>query len=125
MLQHQSTLCTAFELTLGTLACGAISRRAPKPCRRRVLAIACCAGWWIAIEAPALHVLRELALATLILFYVRCRAMLPLQVPAEYPLRPSLVSLAEDKPGAEVEGEAAVKEELCTLANEVSHQTLD
>lgn len=46
--------------------------------------------------------------------------MLPLQVPAEYPLRPSLVSLAEDKPGAEVEGEAAVKEELCAMANEVS-----
>lgn len=46
-------------------------------------------------------------------------AALLLQVPAEYPLRPSLVSLAEDKPGAEVEGEAAVKEELCALAIEV------
>eukprot|EP00903_Cladosiphon_okamuranus_P019894 g18286.t1 len=42
------------------------------------------------------------------------------EVPAEYPLRPSLVSLAEDKPSLSAEGEAAVKEELCTIANEVN-----
>lgn len=38
--------------------------------------------------------------------------LLLLQVPAEYPLRPSLVSLAEN-------GNVAVQEELRTISNEV------
>ncbi|CAM9748039.1 unnamed protein product [Pylaiella littoralis] len=42
------------------------------------------------------------------------------EVPAEYPLRPSLVSLTEDKSDAEPAGEAALKEELSAVANEVN-----
>lgn len=42
------------------------------------------------------------------------------QIPSEYPLRPSLVSLADDKlDDADVAGEASAKEELCAVANEV------
>ncbi|CAM9244068.1 unnamed protein product [Ectocarpus fasciculatus] len=43
------------------------------------------------------------------------------EVPAEYPLRPSLISLTEDiKPDADAAGDAALREELCTVANEVN-----
>ncbi|CAM9146294.1 unnamed protein product [Ectocarpus sp. 12 AP-2014] len=43
------------------------------------------------------------------------------EVPAEYPLRPSLISLTEDsKPDADGAGDAALREELCTVANEVN-----
>lgn len=42
-----------------------------------------------------------------------------IQVPAEYPLRPSLVSLAGEKSGVEPAGEAALKEDLAAVANEV------
>lgn len=46
-----------------------------------------------------------------------CRFM---KVPAEYPLRPSLISLTEDKkPDADAAGDAALREELCTVAKEV------